>query len=230
LCYIVIEYNERGENMEYPDFALLIKEFRSYRKKTVYEVAEFVEVSPTYISQIENGKKLPSKKVLFPLARFLGLKNDKGYWEKVYNTNYHEKKLLEVYAEYKNISFKKLYNEYSDYISSEIRKNLKEFGDIEKRRNNEFSVNKKNGNVELLKKPYFDLEWLLTQDQYHVFYGREYNIQNLNKDKISISEFSLYNILNDIDIKIIKGLIDAYISNKYLELTEENHKKHFSKE
>ena len=216
--------------MEYPDFALLIKKYRSFRKKTVYEVAEFVEVSPTYISQIENGKKLPSKKVLFPLVRFLGLKNDKGYWEKVVNDEFSGTNLLEVYAKYKNISVSDLYHEYSDYVSSEIRKNLNELGDMEKRKNNEVSVNKKNGDIEPIKKPYFDLEWLLTQDQYHVFYGRRYNIQNLNKDKISISEFSLYNILNDIDIKIIKGLIDAYISNKYLELTEENHKNHFSKE
>ena len=216
--------------MEYPDFALLIKKYRSFRKKTVYEVAEFVEVSPTYISQIENGKKLPSKKVLFPLVRFLGLKNDKGYWKKVENEEFDGLDLLEVYAEYKKINSKELFYEYFNYVSDEIKTNFNELQDLERRKNNKFSVNKKNGDIEPTKKPYFDLEWLLTQDQYHVFYGRNYNIQKINKDNVSLSEFSLYNILNDIDIKIIKGLIDAYISNKYMELTEENHKNHFSKE
>jgi transcriptional regulator with XRE-family HTH domain len=216
--------------MEYPDFALLIKKYRSFRKKTVYEVAEFVDVSPTYISQIENGKKLPSKKVLFPLVRFLGLKNDKGYWKKVENVEFDGLDLLEVYAEYKKINSKELFHEYFNYVSDEIKTNFIELQDLERRKNNKFSVNKKNGDIEPTKKPYFDLEWLLTQDQYHVFYGRNYNIQKINKDNVSLSEFSLYNILNDIDIKIIKGLIDAYISNKYMELTEENHKNHFSKE
>ncbi|GEM01938.1 DNA-binding transcriptional regulator, XRE-family HTH domain [Halolactibacillus halophilus] len=216
--------------MEYNDFALLIKKYRSFRKKTVYEVADFVDVSPTYISQIENGKKLPSKKVLFPLVRFLGLKNDKGYWKKVENEEFDGLDLLEVYAEYKKINSKELFHEYFNYVSDEIKTNFNELQDLERRKNNKFSVNKKNGDIEPTKKPYFDLEWLLTQDQYHVFYGRNYNIQKINKDNVSLSEFSLYNILNDIDIKIIKGLIDAYISNKYMELTEENHIKYFSKE
>lgn len=201
--------------MEYPIFANKVRVFREFREKTVYEVADAANVSHTYISQIENGKKLPSEKVLFPLIRFLGAKNDKGYMAKMENIEYNEASLLEAYARYKELDEDTLLHRYSQYVLDNITKDFNILTNAEVRNNNKIKISRKNDELFPLETPYYDLKWLLNQKDFYVMYGREYDIQELQKKEIDVSERSIFNVLKDEDISTIQDLIEAYLSNKY---------------
>lgn len=202
--------------MEFPNFAIHLKNLRAFRAKTVYEVAEAVGVSHTYISQMENGKKLPSFKVLYPLVSYLGSRNDKGYINKVENLEYDGTKLLEEYANYKNMSSKAVINRYMEYVTEKLSEEVHDlFKTADSRKENKVTINRISKEITAINKPYYDLKWLLKQDEFFVFYGHEYDLQNVFEQKGSVSKNDVYNVLPDEDIKMISDLIEAYLSNKY---------------
>lgn len=216
--------------MEYPELGELLKDFRYRRGKTIYEVAEYVGVSHTYISQIENGRKLPSKKVFFPLAYFLVQKNTTNH-----NLNPKDKKTSEfnldlAYAEYQNVEMLlinysdyqkinklKLEEEYFQYVTDKLIKNYKESQEIlDASRANRVLINKNTGSTDVVEEPYLDLEWLLTQKEYSVFYGRDYDtLEDAEISKHPATDHNFSSILKNEDLKIIHSIIDAYISSKY---------------
>lgn len=56
-----------------------IKGLRLSRKLTPKIVAEALDITPTYLSLIENGKKVPSKKVVKKAAIFFQIPEDDFY-------------------------------------------------------------------------------------------------------------------------------------------------------
>lgn len=70
---------------------------------------------------------------------------------------------------------------------------------------------------EVIEKPYFDLNWLLTQNEYEVFFDRSFLLDNnfLNKKHFTEKDMYYYNVLNDNDLKTIKDLIVVFLLNKY---------------
>lgn len=206
--------------MEFSDFAKAVKDFRTFRGKTVYEVAKASGVSHTYISQIENGKRVPSLKVLFPLVRFLGAENDKGYLGKMENIEYNESGLLDIYAECKDVEAKNIHEKYLEYITEDIRKELSILHDPEMIDNNQIKINKNDNRITSIEKPYYDLKWLLNQSENYIFYGREYDIRGLKKESEIITSTDIYSILTEEDLATISDLIEAYISNKYPKINE----------
>lgn len=202
--------------MKFQKFAEHLKELRLFRKKTVYEVAEAISVSPTYISQMENGQKLPSQKILFSLARFLGLKNDKGYILKMENDDFDGTKLIEIYADYKKLDKKVFLNRFISYTVEEVKNDAEIlFNNYELKKENKLKINKNTEEITPLDTPYLDLEWLLQQKDFHVFYGLDYDTREVQKKQGHIETIDFYNTLSEEDIKMISGLIKTYISNKY---------------
>lgn len=202
--------------MKYPKFAEHLKELRLFRNKTVYEVAEANSISPTYISQMENGQKLPSQDLLFSIARFLGLKNDKGYILKMTNDEFDGTKLIKIYADYKKLDKKVFLNRFISYTVEQVKKDTEVlFNNFELKKENKLKINKNTKEITALDTPFFDLEWLLHQKDFYVFYGHDYDIREVQKKKKSIETNDFYNTLPEEDIKMISALIKTYISNKY---------------
>lgn len=50
-----------------------IKKFREIKKFSIYKIAEVTKLTPSYISNLENGRKLnPTKEVMEKIATALG--------------------------------------------------------------------------------------------------------------------------------------------------------------
>lgn len=215
--------------------AKLLKDYRGIKKKTIYDVAEFVGVSHTYISQIENGKKLPSKNIFFLLTFYLSDFNEISYSEqnlkqtlkriddelgeqeaKSLKDEYDRvDKLLKLYSHYRNLDKIKLEEEYFLYVGKMIAEELKESNELLTARiHNKILLNRNTGSSEIIKEPFLDLKWLLNQKEFYVFYGNEFDTQKLS-EKYDDADTLYYNILNDDDLNIINSIIEAYISNKY---------------
>ncbi len=193
--------------MKYPVISMLMKEQREIKGMTLYELEKVVGVTASYLSQVENGNKLPSEKVLFAIAYFLDVGTIKN--------NYREK-LITEYAGIKELDENELWNEFQRFQSfqailiKEMENSMNK--SINTINRNKFKLKKGTLKAEPIEEPNFDLKWLLTQKEYEVFYGREYNI---NPEKESKLDKYLYHRLRDEDLKIIHGIIEAYISNKY---------------
>lgn len=171
---------------------------------TLNELENVIGVTASYLSQVENGNKLPSEKVLFSIAYYLDIRPVKN--------NYQEK-LITEYANIKGLNEKELWNDFRKFKASLIRDVEYSLNNsIDTVNKNKFKLKKGTLKAEPIEEPYFDLKWLLTQKEYEVFYGRDYNINPGDK---SILDKLFFQRLRDEDIKIIHGIIEAYISNRY---------------
>lgn len=194
--------------MKYPVISKLIKEQRKIKGMTLNELEGFTGSTASYLSQIENGNKIPSEKVIFSLAYFLEDRSN-------VNSNYQEE-LITEYAVIKDVDRNSLWSgfqkfqRFNDNLLQKMEESMNESVGITNK--NKFKLKKGTLKAEPLEEPYFDLKWLLTQKEYEVFYGRDYNI-NLGEESKSDKVF--YPRLRDEDLKIIHGIIEAYISNKY---------------
>lgn len=195
--------------MSFESFGKLIKEQRLKKEGTIYELGKLAGVSNTYISQIENGKKIPSKKVFFLLTHFLGIHIENG--------DEFQVEMLRKYAEIKDIKVSDLSKQFFTYIDEYIEEKMKPLTNLsDDFSNNRIKINKGTLETERIDKPYFDLNWLLTQKEYEVLYHRDYDIQKTTGKKgMNTIDKLMYNRLTDIDIKTIREMIEAYISNKY---------------
>ncbi|WP_208975862.1 helix-turn-helix domain-containing protein [Oceanobacillus kimchii] len=186
----------------------MIKEQRKIKGMTLNELEGFTGSTASYLSQIENGNKIPSEKVIFSLAYFLDDRSN-------VNSNYQEE-LITEYAVIKDVDRNSLWSgfqkfqRFNDNLLQKMEESMNESVGITNK--NKFKLKKGTLKAEPLQEPYFDLKWLLTQKEYEVFYGRDYNI-NLGEESKSDKVF--YPRLRDEDLKIIHGIIEAYISNKY---------------
>ncbi|MFB4472729.1 helix-turn-helix domain-containing protein [Oceanobacillus caeni] len=194
--------------MKYPKISKLMKKQRKIREATLAHLESMVGVTASYLSQVENGNKLPSKEVLFKLAHWLSVHSENEYQFK--------EELFSAYAEYKKIDKDDLMVEFSIFIKKyldEKTKPLREWADDWS--NNRIQATKHTLDAKRIEKPYFDLKWLLTQKEYEVFYGREYDIQGTQWVGENIMDKVMFNRLHDEDIEIIHDMIEAYISNRY---------------
>lgn len=201
--------------MKFPEISKLIKEQRYLREITLYELEEIVGVTASYLSQVENGNKLPSKRVLFLITHFLGIHTG-------VENNFQEK-LIKEYAGVKELNESELWKEYRTFIKEYLDEKMKPMRKwADDWNNNRIQATKNTLDAKRIEKPYFDIKWLLTQKDFEVFFGRDYDIQGTQWQGSDMMDKILFNRLNDEDIKIIHDLIEAYISNRY--------KKVFSKE
>lgn len=192
------------------------------RNVSINYFAKICGLSPPYFTKIKhNPEIIPLEKSFFKIL--VGLQNigvSENQFDKMIeylaNNKKHQKKIekrLEngEYGSITNLS-------YIDYVKLDLNKfyqdNIQVYEDSKKylKKNlteNKVAVNKKNEFVLIEdfedNKPFFDLEWLLSQDIYQLFYS----------NSMKISDKVLPNMISDIDKQIIKNLIKTYFETKY---------------
>lgn len=201
-------------------FGELLKSIRTQNGLTLKEFGEIFDVTTTYLSQVENNKKLISKKLLFEIIYYFYI-----YQEFDELISYNE--ILNAYSIAKEIPLTSLNNEFEKF-KNKMQKStesstttLKELTD--RYTSNKLMINKKTGSNAKLDLPFFDLEWLLTQNDYEVFFGRDFftNEKQWEESK-DIYEKILFNKLSDADKKTIHNIIKEFLSNKYKNVFDED--------
>lgn len=192
-----------------------IKKLRSDLNMTLKEFSEVTGLSTSYINQIEKNERTPSKQKLFDLIYYFNIYQNVSSKLPTY-------KMISMLAQKKKLDKIVLLNEFEDYkdFKNEKTKHLEEqskkFSNImENLKTNkiEYPTNH-NSDIKPLDKPYFDLNWLLTQSDYHVFYGKKYHTDDKQIHTDSLDSLT-YNKLSDEDKKMLKNIIDSIFENKY---------------
>ncbi|MGK0576796.1 helix-turn-helix domain-containing protein [Macrococcus capreoli] len=214
-------------------FGEKLNNLREYLGISINKLGEAANISPTYISRIQNNPaKKPSKKLFLKLTYvFLekGMLNkietspkfQELYFEYIRSFVTDNEKLtedearqVELLNEEATAYFKKTLEEVSSQIFN-LRENF--YKNLFLIQTNDHDIKSfKNFDMNNLQdKPIFDLKWLLNQEKYEVFYGRDRLLHN-SKKNISID----YNVLSKEDKELIFNLIEAYLKTKYMRLDE----------
>ena len=200
-------------------FGELLRKIRTEYGLSINKLGHYANVTPTYISRLENQHdKLPSEdminKIIIGLGKYKMEKGEKidpvallEYFYKASNMPKSDKSLDELALI--------LLNAYTLELNTAL-------GYVSKLENiiyeNRLMLPKGKTKGEVLDDPVFDLTWLLTQNRFELFYGRDYL---LNDDHQADDERRFYyNTINDEDKNIINALIKAYISAKYSKIKE----------
>lgn len=209
------------------NFGEILKKEREGFGISVKKLSELSSVSTTYISKLENNKRnFPTAEIIYNLL--FGFKN---LIEERYGTT---KNISEVNSSYlkeildkfinaddsnlkqKNIDL--MYQYFDDFYNEKVQTIMNDNSQIEESIFlNKIQIEKGTTNKKELDKPYFDLNWLLKQKDFEIFYGRDFIFdKNINNKKtLNEREMYFYNILNEQDIETIKKLIETFLENKY---------------
>ena len=205
----------------------MLKTNRSIKNLTTYDLGHQTGVSNAYISKIENGSRLPSETVLFSLVLNLGFDSYSDVLQLRKNTDsrlYSSVKILTKYAEYKNINKDDLLERYDDFHFKYLESLKVSKKDIDKINEHEIKIPKNSSESINIEEPYLDLKWLLTQDKYEVFYGKDYDFLRLKGEKFDpdIIGFHHHHLLNREDLQTIYNVIEEILSNKYEKNIDKN--------
>lgn len=171
-------------------------------------------ISPSYISKLENGKaKPPSEDVIFKLINGMYLEYKNKNNEKLDTVSilkdFYKSDDLEISEPELNKSILNFMKFVAD-LAEETLNTAIQISDF--LYENKILLSKEDGKTEEIDYPVFDLEWLLKQEQFELFYGRSFFLNN----EIDPKEADLYyNKINDEDKRVINNLIFGYISAKY---------------
>ncbi len=225
--------NEDRTNLK---FGEIVKEERNRHGLSVRELSELSGVSTAYISKIENNKRAyPSKETIFNISfgfdEFLIENYDFILYDDI-TIDFYSYKLFLDFLKAKDSNFlesdiSKLTNEYLSHYIKRFGNSVKKNNEITQEIfNNEIELEKGNSEGKVIDKPNYDLEWLLSQKQFEVFYGRSFltKPEILNNQKLTPKLMYYYNSLDESDLITIKKLIEAYLESKYEKI---NNKKEF---
>ncbi len=188
------------------------KELRSELDLTLEELSNMIGLSKSYINQIEKNERTPSKKKLFEILFYF---NEYQELEPPLPVD----EIFTLFANQKKLDYDLLVEEYRGYVNdfkSEIEKKNEKFNArIENIVSNRIEYpTDHDKKIRELDKPYYDLEWLLSQKDFHLFYGRDFHTDNKQIHTDSLDSFT-YSKLSEEDKKMIKSIIEAIFSNKY---------------
>lgn len=189
-----------------------IKELRDDLGLTIEDFSKIIDLSTTYVSQIERNLRTPSKKKIFEILYYFNEYQD-------IENKLPETDFFELYSKYKKIPVQQLFTEYNNFSSelnakrSNISDSVKRVTDNIKNNNLKYPIDNEKG-AESIDKPFFDLKWLLTQNEYHVFYGDEY-ITDTKKIHDGFLDKITFNKLDQDDKKMFIKVIEAILENKY---------------
>ena len=145
------------------DFSNILKKFRKEEDLTLDTLSKYLGVSDVYVSKLENGKRFPSKNILFWYVLFMD------------QSQMHDdiEKLLTIFSENKKISYEQFREKQKKHSSKIQRKEIK-------LTMNEFNQYQ----IEEIDEPYFDLKWLLNQSEYKLFYSGIDNKNSLGFNEV----------------------------------------------
>lgn len=189
-----------------------IRDLRSDLEMTLEEFSQTIGLSKSYINQIEKNERTPSKNTLFNILVFFNV------FQKM-NPPLPENKILTAFSKQKGLDKNTTIKEYNDWVKEfigNLDEHEKEIGvSFESIDHNRLEYpTDHNKPIKELDKPYFDLEWLLDQDEFHVFYGNKFYTDKNQIHSDSIDELT-YSKLNDDDKKMIKEIIESIFKTKY---------------
>ncbi|HAZ5069718.1 helix-turn-helix transcriptional regulator [Staphylococcus aureus] len=183
------------------DFSNILKNFRKEEDLTLDTLSKYLGVSDVYVSKLENGKRFPSKNILFWYVLFMD------------QSQMHDdiEKLLTIFSENKKISYEQLRTEYDEFVKKFREKQNKHSSKIQ-RKEIKLTMNEFNQyQIEEIDEPYFDLKWLLNQSEYKLFYS---GIDN--KNSLGFNE-----VLSESDKKMLSEIVNSVIQRIY---NDENQK------
>ncbi len=195
-------------------FGEILKEVREESGLSINKLGRYSQVTPTYISRLENQHdKVPSEdmvnKLIIGLGKYKMEQNEKIDPVELLERFYSSTNLRKSKKEFDELALM-LLTAYTNELNTAI-------GYISKLQDiiyeNKIMLPKGKNKGEELDDPVFDLSWLLTQNRYELFYGREHLLND--KYNSSNEEKFYYNTLSDEDKAVLSALIKAYISTKY---------------
>ncbi|CCI58493.1 helix-turn-helix domain-containing protein [Staphylococcus equorum] len=189
-----------------------IRKLRKDLGMTLEDFSRAISLSKSYINQIEKNERTPSKQKLFEIICYF------NEFQKI-DPQLPTDEIIIAFSDYKQVDYKKLLLEYNDFVEgfhTRLKEHEKNSGvSVDNIDSNKFEYPTDHGkNLKELDKPYFDLEWLLSQNEFHVFYGKKY-ITDTNQIHTDSFDSLTYNKLNDDDKKMIKNVIESIFDNKY---------------
>lgn len=214
-------------------FGTYLDKLRAYTGLSINKLGENAGVSPTYISRIQNNPdKKPSKKVFLKITyafmtKLMAEENKNNSEIKKLYANYMRSFITdnEILNSEEQEQLEALYKETTEYFEKTFKEKATDLFKLKDRfYKNLFLIHTSGNKVEvfdsldmntLKEKPLFDLKWLLTQDKYEIFYGRERLLTD-SKEHLSID----YNTISKGDKEIIFNIIDSYIKTKYMRLDD----------
>lgn len=203
-------------------FGEKLKEIREFKKMSLNKLAKEADISPSYISKLENNpNKTPSDEMLFKITHGLCAPIDKDMdhtmtsgdiLEEFYLTDNYELNEKEISV--------KLF-EFLEFTKDVLTKATNNIINMEQTiYENRLKINKNTLNSEVTDYPYFDLKWLLSQNKFKVYYGRQHLIKDISN--LSGKERLDYNELSKHDLNTISAIIEAYIGSNYKKLKEQD--------
>ncbi|MEJ7487759.1 helix-turn-helix transcriptional regulator [Staphylococcus pasteuri] len=213
-------------------FGETLKHHRSLNKISINKLSKLSNVSTTYISKLENGKRsYPTLEIIFNITMGFTL-----YLEEKFKhlDNYKDYLYLDidvmlndfVYCEDSNLSEdirNNIFDDFIKFMQSKEKKFLSQsFSDTKEIYENKIIMNVGSSSYKKIEQPNFDLMWLLTQNKFEVFYGRNFllNKNTIDNEQLDTKTMFFYNILDKEDLKTIKKLIDVYLESKYPQIKD----------
>ncbi|MBY6180496.1 helix-turn-helix domain-containing protein [Staphylococcus haemolyticus] len=223
------------------NFGEVLNKYREELSLSVNKLGELADVSPTYISRIQNNsEKVPSKKVTFKLMKVLFLQSVEKEWEEI---NVLDDFIIAyLFKGIKNHSelnkdeledYRKLLEEFFEFLKTTSDKEITELYNMSNKIYENKIIMKDDLSFDttddkekltkyLLDKPIFDLEWYLTQNEFEILAPRNIITKN---DYTDID----YNVITEKDKEIICNLVFAFLTTKYKKTYKKNSKEFFRK-
>ncbi|MCU5746500.1 helix-turn-helix transcriptional regulator [Staphylococcus sp. SQ8-PEA] len=208
-------------------FSDILKSARIKENLSINRLAKLADVSTTYISKLENRKRsFPTLEIIFNITYGFML----NAMEKYSN--------LENYEDFVIPEIELLLGEFvtsddSNLTEYEMETSQDEFEIFYQKKekaflsksisstqsiySNKIKMLRNSNNFEELEEPYLDLQWLLNQSKYNVFYGRDFltDFDTVEKRSLKTKDMYYYNTLDESDLYTIKRLIEVYLESKY---------------
>lgn len=208
-------------------FGNLLSECLEKYKISNNQFAKKSDLSTSYINKLINNPELVPleksfKKLALGLYKIGATEEELTKFIKIVAADDRFKKLIDERNKknYYDIKF----DSYDMYLEAEIKKVIENYAlpKIDSKSiferlvyENRIAINKDNQIVSLSdigdSYPFLDLEWLLKQKKFHVYYG----------NSLMMNNHQFPNILSDEDINVIYEIVNAYLSTKYEDKREE---------
>ncbi|PKE17383.1 helix-turn-helix domain-containing protein [Macrococcoides caseolyticum] len=150
-----------------------LKAYRVKNDLTTRQLGDYLDVSSSYITQLEHGKRMPSKLKLYEILTYFTVN--------VGVTDLPIEEIIKDYCNNKKVTFDTVYDEYivyeKKYKKMKYESLYGENKDGEKLHNAQVRIHKDENKIVIIEEPYFNLAWLLSQDDYEVFFLDEFNTQ-----------------------------------------------------
>ncbi|OHQ96784.1 MULTISPECIES: helix-turn-helix domain-containing protein [Staphylococcus] len=215
-------------------FSEILKQYRTKENLSINKLAKLSGVSTTYISKLENNNRsYPTIETIFNLTLGLILKIKEKYKDIENYDDYLYPEIEKIISDFATSEDSNLDKETKNTIIDDFIKYMerkeneflnKSFSDNREIFENKIAMNTNTMDYKKIEYPYFDLKWLLSQNKFEVFYGRDFitDLATIEDNKLNTKSMYFYNILDKEDLKTIQKLIEVYLESKYPKIKDKD--------